>query len=1245
MDGNSVALLGELLTYAGHQERGMQLADQAKRLNPNQPGGFWYADFYSAFSQGDYRGALGFALKSKLHGNPLAPMFIAAACGQLGEGEAGAKAVSDLLKFRPELPAVMRKQVAKVWNPEYGERFLEGLRKAGMEIPEVGAAAIPKASTSPASSREKSYSGATRAQEGFWVAVLPFKYKGTDPNLDSLAEGLVEGIITGFSRFSYMQVISRGSSARYASESADVRKIGKELGARYVMEGNLRQADTRLRITVQLLDSSTGAHLWAETYDRVFQPNAIFDFQDELVPKIVSTVADPQGVLLRNMGEFLRSRKTADLTPYEAVLRSFAYLQRISAEEHRLAREALEVAVELAPDYATAWAMLSIMFREEYCQGFNPGPTPLERADTAARRAIEIAPSDNLGFHALASVQFLRREFSAFRTFAERAVALNPMDGFTLAYVGLMLAYAGDWERGCALSRQARSLNPHHPGWFWFADAFDAFRQGNYREALAVIAKANMPGFWRTHLALAASYGHLGELDAAQSAVHALLSVKPNFAAIARAECFKWWQPTVVDQILDGLRKAGLELPTDEPGASASRVTPDPGAPASAGASIAVPDSGATRAGEGFWVAVLPFKNTGSNADLTALADGLTDDIITGLSRFSYLRVIARSSTARYAQQAVDVRTVAQELGARYVMEGSIRQAGAKIRIAVHLVDAGSGAGLWAETYDRPFTPEATLDLLDDVVPRIVSTVADTQGVLPHSMTDALRNRAPESLTPYEAVLRSFGYHQLVSEEEHLAARTALENAVKQPPDRADCWAMLSWLYRSEYTHGFNLRPDPLGRALGAARRAIELEPSNQLAHAALASALFCRREFDAFRAAAERALTLNRMEGYATAYLGLQIAFDGDWEGGCALVERATQLNPHHPGWYWLPLSINAYRQFDGRRALEFALKTNMPGLWTTQLALTLIYSQLGETARARATFRDLLAMRPSFRTSAREDLGKWWQPDMVERMLADLCQAGLEIGSSEASESASSSSAAFAAPSIAVLPFANLSADPEQDYFSDGLAEEIINLLAQVPGLKVIARTSAFAFRGKEQDVRGIAEALGVGTILEGSVRRSGSRIRVRAQLINAADGSHLWSERYDRELSDIFAVQDEISAAIARALRVKFSRDAAPERYTPKLAAYEAYLKARYLQAKVTPESLELARRCYEQASELDPAFGMAHAGLGYYWLSLAHFGRHSAHECVLASRAEVQRALQIDPSLPDAHASLGLSGGNV
>jgi serine/threonine-protein kinase len=390
------------------------------------------------------------------------------------------------------------------------------------------------------------------------------------------------------------------------------------------------------------------------------------------------------------------------------------------------------------------------------------------------------------------------------------------------------------------------------------------------------------------------------------------------------------------------------------------------------------------------------------------------------------------------------------------------------------------------------------------------------------------------------------------------------------------------------------------------------------------------------FRVEAERALTLNPLDAAAKAYLGLLTAASGEWDRGCQMVESAMHLNPNCPGYFYFAGCWNAYRQGKYEEVLEGVARINMPNYYHVPAIQAAAFAQIGRHEEAKKAIEALLALRPDFAAAARQEYGKWYDREHVEQVIEGLRKAGLEIPD-DAKQT--SSGAVTTAPSIAVLPFANMSDDKEQDYFSDGLAEEIINLLAQISGLKVIARTSAFAFRGKEQDIRGIAEALGVGTVLEGSVRRAGSRIRVTAQLINAADGSHLWSERYDRELSDIFAVQDEISAAIAKALRVRLSHDSSPQRYTPKLAAYEAYLKGRHHQAKVTPESLELARQFYEQASKLDPAFAMPHVGLAFYWHCLAHFGRHSTHECTASTRAEIKRALEIDPSLPEAHAVLG------
>jgi serine/threonine protein kinase len=240
-------------------------------------------------------------------------------------------------------------------------------------------------------------------------------------------------------------------------------------------------------------------------------------------------------------------------------------------------------------------------------------------------------------------------------------------------------------------------------------------------------------------------------------------------------------------------------------------------------------DSGAARREEGFWVAVLPFKCSGAHTDLAALADGLSEDIVTGLSRFSYLKVIARSSTSRYVNQASDVRAAGRELGARYMMEGNLRQAGGKLRLSVQLIDAVSGANLWAETYERSFSPETVFDLQDDLVPRIVSTVADWYGILPHSMSEVVRIKPVDQLSPYEAVLRAFSYFARVIPEEHALVRGVLERAVEQAPGHAAAWAMLSMVYGEEHRFGFNARPGCLDRALRAALRAADIAPSSHL--------------------------------------------------------------------------------------------------------------------------------------------------------------------------------------------------------------------------------------------------------------------------------------------------------------------------------------------------------------------------------------------------------------------------------
>jgi eukaryotic-like serine/threonine-protein kinase len=228
---------------------------------------------------------------------------------------------------------------------------------------------------------------------------------------------------------------------------------------------------------------------------------------------------------------------------------------------------------------------------------------------------------------------------------------------------------------------------------------------------------------------------------------------------------------------------------------------------------------------------------------------------------------------------------------------------------------------------------------------------------------------------------------------------------------------------------------------------------------------------------------------------------------------------------------------------------------------------------------------------------------------------------------------------PSLAVLPFVNMSADKDNEYFSDGLAEDIIDALTQVPGLRVMARTSAFAFRGKEQDVRKIGAELNVEHILEGSVRRAGNRLRVTAQLVKASDGYHLWSQRFDREMTDVFAIQDEISQVIVEKLKVRLAGGRPlVKRYMGSLAAYDLCLKARYHLMKQTQEGYETARRYCGQAIALDQNYALAYVVLGEIEWWRAYWGFLAPQEAFPSAKSAFLEALRLDETIAEAHSGL-------
>ena len=386
-------------------------------------------------------------------------------------------------------------------------------------------------------------------------------------------------------------------------------------------------------------------------------------------------------------------------------------------------------------------------------------------------------------------------------------------------------------------------------------------------------------------------------------------------------------------------------------------------------------------------------------------------------------------------------------------------------------------------------------------------------------------------------------------------------------------WACLADLYHFERTEALNPLPDPEGRARTATDRALELDPACQNGWRQIAIRHQAERDLHGLRMAAERVVRLNPLS-VSVPFVGMLLAYAGNWDRGTSLIRRAMHLNRQHAGWYRLPLAADHYRQGEFEAALTHAKAANMPHAPAMFFSIAAAAGQLGRSGDAVAAITALRRHDP-----ARVDLARareiWrrsiWDEALVERGVEGFEKA-LALTESAAGSTASTPSAKPSSgmsstgrpASIAVLPFTDLSAAKDQEWFCDGIAEEILNTLSQLKGLTAAARASAFSFRGRGDDLAAIGEKLHVATVLDGSVRRASDRLRITVRLSDVANGYQIWSERYDRDVKDIFDVQDEIAQAVAERLRVGLVGDAVPRvvRHTGNQEAYDLYLRGRHL-----------------------------------------------------------------------------------
>src|SRR5262245_55361066 len=388
------------------------------------------------------------------------------------------------------------------------------------------------------------------------IVVLPFVNMSKDPEQEYFSDGITEDLTSALSKISSLFVIARNSAFTYKGKAVKVQDVSTELGVRYVLEGSVRKADNQVRITAQLIDATTGGHLWAERYDRPLQD--IFALQDDVVRKIVTTLKlqltlQEQGIVVR--------KTTDNLAAYDYFLRGVESYNRSTREANAQARQMFEQALALDPQYAEAYALLCWIYDRAWGLQWSQDPQTLERALVQAQQAVALDDSLPLAHLALGRVFMWKKQHDQAIAEVERAIALDPNDADSYAWLGAILDFAGRPEEAIGLIEQAMRLNPHYSPFYVFVLGHSYYLMGRYEEAIAAYKKAltRNPNLLEAHFNLAVVYSELGREEEARAEAAEILRISPNFSLETWKQMIPYKDPAVVERQLAALRKAGLK--------------------------------------------------------------------------------------------------------------------------------------------------------------------------------------------------------------------------------------------------------------------------------------------------------------------------------------------------------------------------------------------------------------------------------------------------------------------------------------------------------------------------------------------------------------------------------------------------------------------------------------------------------------------------------------------------------------
>jgi adenylate cyclase len=416
----------------------------------------------------------------------------------------------------------------------------------------------PEAGAPGARHRAGGSPGALAPAEAPSIVVLAFQNMSTDPEQAYFADGIAEDIITDLSKISGLLVIARNSAFSYKGRTLDLRQVCRELGVRYALEGSVRRAGNRVRITAQLIDGTSGGHLWAERYDR--ELTDIFELQDEVTRKIVAAL---EVRLTPEERRRVAGRGTGNVEAYDWYLRGRELVWRHTRDAVAEARPLLERALALDPNFVLPYVHLALGHVQDYVNRWSADPErSLALAGELADRAAGLDPAEPQARFALAIVHIWQRRLEESIADARRAIALDPNFADAYGTLGNALHYAGRAAESLEQYAQMARLNPHYPPIFLFFMAQDHFALGHYQEAARLLERrlARQPESDISRVLLAACYGWLGRADEARAAWEEALRINPDYSLEHRRRILPYQDPAIFEQVVAGLRQAGLPV-------------------------------------------------------------------------------------------------------------------------------------------------------------------------------------------------------------------------------------------------------------------------------------------------------------------------------------------------------------------------------------------------------------------------------------------------------------------------------------------------------------------------------------------------------------------------------------------------------------------------------------------------------------------------------------------------------------